>query len=52
MVKKLLILSLAFAVLAGCAGVDYGHTASSQTFKMVHPKPTNNGKEGGYGSSK
>jgi hypothetical protein len=41
--KTLLILSLALAILAGCAGADYGHTASSSevTFKMVKPKPVN-----------
>ena len=39
--KKLLILSLALATLAGCASADYGHTASSTgaAFKMVKPKP-------------
>jgi hypothetical protein len=42
-VKKLLLLSLALATLAGCADADYYHTASntSTTFKMVKPKPVN-----------
>ena len=50
MMKKLLILSLALAVLAGCASNDYGHTASQAgtTFKMVKPKPVN-GRAGNGG---
>ena len=49
--KKFLILSLALATLAGCAGADYGHTASgtTSTFKMVKPKPVN-ARSGGVGS--
>lgn len=49
--KKLLILSLALATLAGCAGADFGHTASgtTPTFKMVKPNPVN-GRTGGIGA--
>jgi hypothetical protein len=39
--KKLLILSLILATLAGCANANYVHTASNTgtTFKMVRPQP-------------
>jgi hypothetical protein len=48
--KGFLIVPFVLAALSGCADGNSGSQdmpqATGQTFKMVHPKPTNNGKVG------